>query len=128
MNRVVGTLIPLRDKIFVSEMYFGEEKTESGLYLPSDDGKGSGIHPRWCRVYAVGPEQEDVQVGEWILLEHARWSRGITYVQDDGTEVELYLADNKAILLVSDEKPSNTTVRAEAAGAGSNFNFNIPGA
>ena len=128
MNRVVGTLKPLRDKIFVSEMMFGEEKTESGLYLPSDDGKGSGIHPRWCKVYAVGPEQEDVAVGEWILLEHARWSRGITYVQDDGTEVELYLADNKAILLVSDEKPSNTTVRAEAAGAGSNFNFNIPGA
>ena len=128
MNRVLGTLIPLRDKIFVSEMHFGEEKTESGLYLPSDDGKGSGIHPRWCKVYAVGPEQEDVQVGEWILLEHARWSRGITYVQEDGTEVELFLADNKAILLVSDEKPSNTTVRSEAAGAGSNFNFNIPGA
>ena len=118
----------LHDNIIVYDMAFDGRKLNSGIILLNDDGKGYGIRPRWGRVYAVGPEQEDVQVGEWILLEHARWSRGITYVQEDGTEVELFLADNKAILLVSDEKPSNTTVRAEAAGAGSNFNFNIPGA
>jgi len=128
MNKVIGELRPLKDKIFVCDMHFDEEVTDSGIVLQSDDGKGEGIHPRWCRVYAVGDEQEDVQVGEWLLLEHARWSRGITYVQDNGEEIELRMADNKAILLVSDEKPNNSTMRAVAARAGSNFNFNIPGA
>lgn len=127
MSKIIGTLRPLKNKIFVSDMQFSIEKTHSGILLPSDDGKGSGVHPRWGKVFAIGPNQKDVKVGQWILLEHGRWSRGITYVNENDEEIEIRLADTKAILLVSDEKP-NGTMRSEAAGAGSNFNFNIPGA
>jgi len=127
MNRVNGILRPLHDNIIVSDMEFGLEKTASGILINSDDGKSSGVHPRWAKVYATGPEQTSVGVGEWVLLEHGRWSRGITYVEENGDEKTIHLADKNAILMASDEKPADV-IRSYAVGAGSNVNFNIPGA
>jgi len=104
INKVTGKLIPIGDNVLVTDMEFGERKL--GMFvLPSDDGKSEGVRHRWGRVWAVGPEQKDVKVGEWILLEHGRWSRGVTVVQDDGTEITIRRADINAILMVSDDKP-----------------------
>jgi co-chaperonin GroES (HSP10) len=108
-------------------MNFDEEVTESGLILKSDNGKGEGVKPRWGRVWAVGPEQEDVKVGEWILMEHARWTREFEYENEDGSITKLHMADLKGMMLSADEKPSDVQ-RGVAAGPGGNFNFNIPGA
>jgi co-chaperonin GroES (HSP10) len=127
MNTVEGKIIPLHDKVLVSDMEFGMEKTTSGILLHSDDGKSAGIHPRWARVFAVGPEQEDVKVGEWVLLEHGRWTRGIRHLTETGDEIEIRLADNNAIMMSADDKPSGVAQRLAAVGAGSNVNFNIPG-
>lgn len=127
MSKVKGQIRPLHDNIIIDEMEFGFEVSQLGVILTSDNGKGSGVHPRWGRVFAVGPEQKDVKVGDWILLEHGRWGRGFTYVRDNGEETELRLADKKAILMISDEKPTDI-MRSATVGAGSNINFNIPGA
>ena len=102
-----GKLKPLRDKVLISDMNFGMEKTHSGIYLPSDDGKSTGIHPRWGRVFAIGPEQTDVKVGQWVLIEHGRWSRGHKYEDEDGEIIDIRLADTNAILCVSDEGPTD---------------------
>ena len=128
MSKVIGTLRPIHDNIIISDMEFGEEQTKTGILLTSDNGKSSGVHPRWAKVFAVGHEQTNVSVGEWILLEHGRWSRGFTYVTESGDEIELRLADKNAILLTSSEKPEDSAMRNYAVGAGSNVNFNIPGA
>jgi len=125
--KIRGKLTPLRDKVFVTNLHFGEEKTETGIILKSDNGKGEGVHPRWAQVWAIGPEQTDVKVGEWILLEHGRWTRVFEYENADESITELHVADNKGIMLVADEKP-NDVMRVTAAAAGGNFNFNIPGA
>lgn len=125
--KVKGTIIPLHDKVLVSDMDFGEQRTTSGIFVTSDNGKSSGIHPRWGRVWAVGPEQQDVKVGEWILVEHGRWTRTVEYQTDDGSVIELRMVDNNAILMSSDEKPSDVLI-VNSVGAGSNVNFNIPGA
>ena len=125
--KITGKLLPLKDKVFVSDMNFGEEVTSSGLILQSDNGKGTGVHPRWARVWAIGPEQTDVKVGEWVLIEHGRWTRKFEYENEDGTITHLHVADNKGIMLTADEKP-DSVMRAIPAGAGGNFNFNIPGA
>ena len=37
-------------------MEFGEQRTEGGIIIMSDDGKSMGIHPRWGKVLAVGPK------------------------------------------------------------------------
>jgi co-chaperonin GroES (HSP10) len=124
---VKGNFIPLKDNVLLHNMNFDEEVLESGIILQSDNGKGEGVHPRWAQVWAIGPEQTEVKVGEWVLMEHGRWSRAIKYEYDDGTEIDIHLADNNAIMLSADEKPSNTGYRAVAAGVGGNFNFNIPG-
>jgi co-chaperonin GroES (HSP10) len=126
MSKITGTLKPLKDKIFVTDINFDEEVTSGGIVLKSDNGKGEGVKPRWGRVWAIGPEQEDVEVGQWILMEHARWTREFQHEADDGTITKLHMADLNAIMLVADEKP-NSVQRGIAAGAGSNFNFNIPG-
>jgi co-chaperonin GroES (HSP10) len=119
--KVKGTLKPLRDKVLVRDMQFGMEKTAGGIYLPSDDGKSSGIHPRWGRVFAIGPEQQDIKIDQWILVEHGRWSRGTVYETPEGEDVEIRLVDNKSILAVSDEAPND----AQRTVIG-NFNLNIP--
>jgi co-chaperonin GroES (HSP10) len=125
--KITGKVTPLKNKIFVSDMEFGMEKTKSGIILHSDNGKSTGIHPRWGKVWAIGPEQKFVSVGEWVLVEHGRWTRTFEYENDDGAITEIRMIDNDAILVVSDEKPDDT-MRSAPVGPGSNANFNIPGA
>jgi co-chaperonin GroES (HSP10) len=98
-------LRPIRNNIVIVDMDFGAQVTKGGIVLPSDDGKSEGVKSRWGRVYSVGPEQIDVKVGEWILLEHGRWSRGFTVLDDDGNDMIIRRADPNGILMVTDEKP-----------------------
>lgn len=109
--KVKGKIKPLGDKIFVSDMDFGEQKTKSGIIVPSDNAKGSGIHPRWGKVWAIGNDQTDVKVGEWILIEHGRWTRTIEYENEDGSITELRMVDNDAVLIQTDQKPFDTVQR-----------------
>lgn len=105
--KVKGTIKPLKDNVIVSDMDFGIERTASGLYIPSDDGKRQGIRPRWGKVWAIGPDQKDVNVGDWILVEHGRWTRTIEYELDNGSKLDLRMVDNNAIMMISDSKPSD---------------------
>jgi len=109
MSKVTGKLIPIRDNVLVTDMNFDARISKGGIVLPSDDGKSEGVRHRWGRVWAIGPEQKDVKVGEWILLEHGRWTRGVTVVEEDGNEITIRRADIKAILMVSEEKPPEDT-------------------
>jgi co-chaperonin GroES (HSP10) len=102
---VHGKLIPLHDNVFVTDMNFDEQVTATGIVILSDDGKDAGIKPRWGRVYAVGHEQQDVKVGEWILVEHGRWTRAIKVVDEDGSERKIFRVDTNCILISADEPP-----------------------
>ena len=109
MSKVTGKLIPIRDNVLITDMNFDARVSKGGIVLPSDDGKSEGVRHRWGRVWALGPEQKDVKVGEWILLEHGRWTRGVTVVEEDGSEITIRRADIKAILMVTEEKPAEDT-------------------
>jgi co-chaperonin GroES (HSP10) len=111
MSKVTGTIKPLHDKVFVSDMDFGAQQTNSGIYIPSSDGKADGIMPRWGKVWAIGPDQTDVGVGEWILVEHGRWTRTVEVEQEDGSILKVRMVDGDAIMMSSDEKPSETIYR-----------------
>ena len=100
----IKSLSVIRDHILVTEMAFKERKLSSGIMLLNDDGKTSGIRPRWAKVYAVGPEQTEIQVGQWIFVEHGRWSRGIE-VEVDNEQLTLRRVDPKSIIFVSDQEP-----------------------
>lgn len=97
---------PIRKHILVKDMNFGEQKTSTGIVLLSDDGKSEGVKPRWAQVFAVGPEQTDVKIGEWILVEHGRWTRGITVEDETGVEFTIWRVDPAGILMSADERPA----------------------
>jgi co-chaperonin GroES (HSP10) len=99
---------PLRDRILVADMEFSERLSSGGIIIPSDDTKSTGIRPRWGRVFAVGPEQHDVAVGEYVLVAHGRWTRGVT-MDVNGEDVVLRMIDNNDILLVSNEPQVDET-------------------
>lgn len=101
-------LKPLNDVVIVGEMVFTERFTSSGIVLPTDNGKSSGIRPRWGQVYAVGPEQKDVRVGEWVCVAHGRWTRGID-IEDETGKHTLRRVDPKDILISADELPDDLT-------------------
>jgi co-chaperonin GroES (HSP10) len=113
MRKVRGIVKPLRNNVLVTDMSFDEQKTSSGIIIRSDDGKTHGIRPRWCRVWAVGPEQETIGVGKWVLVEHGRWTRGVIMVTEQGEEFTIRRVDPEAILLESDEKPSDVYIGQE---------------
>jgi len=96
---------PLHSDVLVHEMFFGEQKTEDGIIILDDDKTDRGIHPRWCKIYAVGHEQKDVIPGQWILVAHGRWSRRIEVPELMADGIILHKIDPKDILLVSNEKP-----------------------
>lgn len=106
MKAQASKLRPIQAHILVRDMNFGEQKSAGGIVIRSDDGKSEGVKPRWCRVFAVGPEQKDVKVGEWILVEHGRWTRGLEVEEDDGTKFTIWRVDNTGILMSADEKPA----------------------
>ena len=112
-NSVIrGKIYPLRNNVLVSDMNFGERTTKFGLVLPGDNMEQRGIRPRWAKVIAVGPNQQDVEEGEWILIDHGRWTRGIDLIDPaTGESNTVRLVDPKDIFIASDELPEDGTVR-----------------
>ena len=103
----------LHDNVLVSDMEFDTRITQTGLILPNDNGTTLGIRPRWGRVYAVGQDQHNVQVGQWICVAHGRWTRGVDI--DDGsgkTKRTIRKIDPSDILLVADgdQRPQDDTI------------------
>jgi co-chaperonin GroES (HSP10) len=106
MKAQASKLRPIQAHILVRDMNFGEQVSAGGIVLKSDDGKSEGVRPRWCKVFAVGPEQTDVKVGEWIYVEHGRWTRGLEVEEDDGTKFTIWRVDPTGIMMSADEKPA----------------------
>ena len=97
----------LGDKILVTDLEHGEKTTKAGLIIADDSTMAAGergIKPRWARVFSIGPDQKDVQVGDWVLLEHGRWTEGQTLDLGEG-EFKFWMADPNGIMGVSDEQP-----------------------
>jgi co-chaperonin GroES (HSP10) len=100
---------PLNDVVLVRDMQFDQRITSSGIVLLNDNGKSSGIRPRWGQVYATGPDQTDVRVGQWICVAHGRWTRGIE-IEDEQGHQTVRRIDPNDILLVSDVQPQDDTM------------------
>lgn len=102
----------IKQDVLAYNMDLGEQVTKTGIVIQSDDGKSHGIKPRWCQVYKVGPEQDDVKPGQWILVEHGRWTRKIKI--DDGESIkEVQKIEVKSIMAVADERPNDVYIGQE---------------
>ena len=101
-------LRPLKDSVIVSDMIFDVRISTGGIIIPNDNGKSTGIRPRWGQVYAVGPDQQDVLPGQWVCVEHGRWTRGID-IEDESGKITVRRVDPKDIMMVSDQQPDDNT-------------------
>ena len=114
LNAIKGSLRAIGNRVLVSEMYFGEQKTAGGLIIKDDDGTTRGIYPRWAKVYDKGPDNTDeYKVGDWILIEHGRWTRGIKLENNGDKEVRM--VETESVLAYSNEKPSGVQIGSEYA-------------
>jgi co-chaperonin GroES (HSP10) len=104
-TNVIKGIIPIKDHVIVTDMDFGNRKLSSGIVLLNDDGKSEGIRPRWAKVYKVGPKQVDVKEGQWVFVEHGRWTRGLK-VEIDGEQFIVRRVDASSIIGVQDDAPS----------------------
>jgi co-chaperonin GroES (HSP10) len=106
----LNNLTVLHDHVVVSDMAFTERVSAGGIILRDDNMKTEGVRPRWGRVYAVGEDQKDIKVGDWVLVAHGRWTRGVLIQDANGVEKVIRRVDNDDIILVSDELPQDDTI------------------
>lgn len=95
----------IKNRVLATNMEKGEVKTAAGIVIPDDNGKDHGIRARWGLVYSVGPEvQADIKVGDWILVEHGRWTRPME-MRSEEEVTTVWGIEEESILAVSDEQP-----------------------
>jgi len=106
--------------ILVVDMHMGEQKSSGGIFIASDDGKAHGVKPRWAKVYKIGSEIDFVKEGQWILIEHGRWTRKIK-INDGEGEKEFQKVEVKSVIAVADEKPNDFYIGQEFETLSSNI-------
>lgn len=100
---------PINDVVLVSDMESGNKLTRGGILLLDDDKKNEGIRERWARVYATGPDVDDLQKGDWVLLKHGRWTPAIKFDDATGEELKLWRIDYPdAVIMIADDVPEGT--------------------
>jgi hypothetical protein len=105
---VANSLLPIKKNVFVSDLDHGERKTRGGIILTDDNMKDWGVRPRWGKVFAVGPEVDDIGPGDWIFIEHGRWTNGIDLELPTGTVRVWRVEYPKSVLLAADADPRET--------------------
>jgi co-chaperonin GroES (HSP10) len=98
----------LKNKVLVTDLERGM-RIINGILIPDDNGKSEGVRPRWARVYSVGQGVDDIQEGQWILIEHGRWTRMFNVGLPGQDKLELWGVDwPDAVLMVSDHMPETS--------------------
>ena len=105
----VNAVRPVKDHVIVCDMNFDARTSLSGIWIPSTNGKLEGIHPRWGKVYAVGADQKEIKVGQWVCVKHGRWTRGLE-IEDTSGEKTIRRIDNDDILLISDDPVADEVI------------------
>lgn len=101
------SITPVKDTVLVHKMESGDKLTRGGIIILDDDGKERGIRERWAQVWAVHPDITEVGVGQWVLVKHGRWTRGVDVTDHDSeSKTTIRKVDwPDAVLLVSDNNP-----------------------
>jgi co-chaperonin GroES (HSP10) len=106
MKPTLQTFRPMAGKIFVSDLESGMTKTAGGIIITDDNMKQQGIRPRWGRVVKVADDITEVSTGEWVLVEHGRWTMGMEWIDADNDQmIKVWMVEPKSMLLATDEDP-----------------------
>lgn len=70
-----------------------QDKQHDGYYRSIDRG-------RWGKVLTIGPECEEVVVGDYICIEPQMWTNAFKH-----DEIQIRKTDESKVMLISKEKP-----------------------
>ncbi len=96
---------PLKDNVFVTELDGGPRQTAAGILIPDDNMTARGIRARWAKIWCVGPDVTEVEPGEWVLVEHGRWTTAIDFELPNGKVRAWRIEWPKAVLMASHSDP-----------------------
>lgn len=112
-HTIKGNLTVLRDNVLVEKLESGGRTSKGGIMILDDNMKTNGIRSRWAKVYAVGPLVTEIKPGQWVRIEHGRWTPGFKHEDETGEVRTLNRIDwPEKVDLVCDEFP-NDVVPAE---------------
>jgi len=94
-----------KGRVVIKNLERGEARSSYGIYLGNDDGKLSGIKPRWAQVHSVGDDITDIKPDYWILVQHGRWTRGV-----ETEEGILYMVDYPSGVLAYSANPEKPDI------------------
>lgn len=83
------------------------ERRVGGIILRDDNAKDHGIRARWAKVWRVAEDIDYIQPGQWILVEHGRWTMTISVRDNLDQEFQFHKIDPNGIMCVSDEQPED---------------------
>lgn len=107
---IPNELVCLPNSFYVDSLEIGEKKTKFGFIIPEEkmDARGEFVRPRWARVLFKADNVKNIEVGDWVLISHGRWSSSIVMLKD-GTQKKIWFISPKSIkeglLAVSKTKP-----------------------
>ena len=99
-------LRPLPGRLYCKALETGLRTSAGGIVLTDDNSATAGVggvRPRWFQVVNVNIDTnlDDIKIGDYVLVEHGRWSRRFS-----GTDIDNYsIVEEKAVLLVSEDAP-----------------------
>lgn len=69
----------LPDTLYVEKIEYGEKTLKNGFIIPAEtmDYLGNFVRPRWAKILYKADNIKNVNVGDYILLSHGRWSSSI---------------------------------------------------
>lgn len=85
-----------------------EKLSVGGIIIPEEGFQARGIRPRWCKAYKVGSEITNIKEGDWLYVEHGRWTHGINTTDVEGNDIKVWMIDHNGIMAVSDTKPKES--------------------
>lgn len=96
---------PLRERILAELLGLEERTSAGGIILKSDNGKDTGIRPRWAMIKYVGEGIDWVKPGDYVLVAHGRWTRALEVEDEAGEKFKMVRLDNEEILAVHNGRP-----------------------
>ncbi len=103
------SLVPMPNTVLVHNIEQGEKRTKNGIIILDDNGKERGIRERWAQVWNKHDDITEVEVGDWILIKHGRWTRGIDVNDGSGNIVTIRKVDwPDAVLVTTKDCPIET--------------------
>lgn len=102
-------LTPLGDKVLAKmiDNFDGwtQKQSAAGLFMPDTPDTDGAQRPRWFAVTHIGPKQEDLEVGDYVLVANGRWSQGLDILKTGRKEDKLHYLDNEGTLAKTKVNP-----------------------